>query len=158
MTLINILDFPGTADAFNKPELYDWMRDMEGHAKLKQKHASVVAEQTKLMGKLRDIDNATLTAVGEDEAAKIEAELQKQDLHLARIKNEMVEAEARIMTFEPTDAHDTQVLLRFIASVLEFGNKIDVDYLADLLTGCSDVVASADQSAKTDREPFANHA
>ncbi len=155
MTLINNLDFPGTADAYGKPELYDWMRDMEGHAKLKQKHGSVVAEQTSLMAKLREMNNATLSAVGEDEAAKIEAELQKQDAQLARIKNEMVEAEARIMTFEPTDAQETQVMLRFIASVLEFGNKIDPDYLADLLTGCSDVVSSIDLVRKAEPELIA---
>ena len=140
MTLLNKTNLPTTPNAIQKPELLDWMLDLEGHAKLKQRHFSVVAEQTKLMETLRTLNAANLVSVGDDTAEESSVELKKLDVRLAQIKNELIETEARIMTFVPADMHDTQVMLRFVASVLEFGNKIDADYLADLLNGCSDVL------------------
>ena len=140
MTLLNNTNLPTTPNAIQKPELLDWMLDLEGHAKLKQRHFSVVAEQTKLMETLRTLNAANLVSVGDDTAEESSVELKKLDVRLAQIKNELIETEARIMTFVPADMHDTQVMLRFVASVLEFGNKIDADYLADLLNGCSDVL------------------
>jgi len=149
MTLHTNTNFPTTPNAMQNPELLDWMLDMEGHTKLKQKYFGVVAEQTKLMTTLRNLNTASLVSVGDDTAEKSEAELKKLDIRLGQIKNEMIETEARIMTFVPADVHDTQVLLRFVASVLEFGNKIDADYLADLLIGCSDAISPDVTPAKS---------
>jgi len=86
------------------------------------------------------IVDTTIDAAALIPLSAFERELCDLDGQIARLKNEMKVIEARVLTYDPKHGSDAAIILGFVARMLEVGQEIDGNYLADVLTSCTQAI------------------
>jgi hypothetical protein len=71
----------------------------------------------------------------------LESEVAFLDMRQANRRKTIQDLECRVLTKDPEDATEASALLRFIASMLAFGDDIEKGYLSDILDVCANAVS-----------------
>lgn len=73
----------------------------------------------------------------------LESEVAFLDIRQANRRKTIQDLECRVLTKDPEDATEASALLRFIASMMAFGDEIEKGYLSDILDLCANAVSSS---------------
>lgn len=125
-------------------ETIGWTADVKRYSILVRELADVKKCNDKVEAELKDADTESKSK----QRAELVDRWNYSQNHMVLLRAEIRKIENSLLTVEPATVQEASMFLRFISQALEYGDKIDKAYLADIIESCVSVLAPKPEASQ----------
>lgn len=115
-----------------------WLEDIEHYLCLLNEQEAIYEAQTRLVEDIGDLKRGSYAHhLAVAKIKQLNETLMDLDQRASCLSAEMDKTETKVLTYEPQDSEQAELMLDFVSTVLSIDHKIDSSYVADIIENCT---------------------